>query len=163
MLFGGKKYLYAAVVFLNGRKFFMYLTKDKTLRTNDVVMVPVAGKDPQPAIVAWVREFTAENAPYPPDKTKWIIGRANRETARLFAGMDQRMPFDISVQEIKMRDGTLIRVATTASEREALRRKHANDPEFRIVETLHPEPAPERKDRRNWIDDIEDFNAMMDD
>jgi len=163
MLFGPRKYLYAAVVFLNGRKFFMYMTKDRTLKTNDVVMVPVANRDPQPAIVAWVRECTAENAPYPPEKTKMIIGRADRKTAQLFAGIDLRQPLDISVQGIRKKDGTSVRVATTASERAALRRKYGNNPRFRIVEKIYPEPAPERKSDRNWIDDIEDFNAMMDD
>lgn len=162
-MFSPTKYLYAAVVYLNGHKFYTYLTDDRTLKTNDVVMVPVAGKEPQPAIVAWAREFTAENAPYPPEKTKMILGRADRRTAQLFAGIDLRTPFDISVRDVTLEDGTRVRRVTTASERQALRRQFENDPRFRIVEKLYPEPAPERKGGRNWIDDIEDFNAMMDD
>lgn len=163
MLFGPKKYLYAAVVFQNGRKFYTYMTKDRSLQTNDVVMVPVAGKEPQPAIVAWVREFTADNAPYPPEKTKMIIGRADRKTARLFAAEDLRMPLDISVKDVRKKDGTVVRMVTTASERKALRRKHGNNPHFRIVETLHPEPAPERGNDLDWIDHIEEMDAIFDD
>ena len=162
MLFGPKKYLYAAVVYLNGRKFYTYRTTDRTLKTNDVVIVPVADKDPQPAIIAWVREFTAENAPYPPEKTKMILGRADWKTAKLFAGIDLRMPLDISVKSVRRKDGTSVNMVTTASERAALRRRYENSPDCRIVEKIHPEPAPERKSR-NWIDDIEDFHAMMDD
>jgi len=163
MLFGPRKYLYAAVVFLNGRKYFMYLTKDRSLKTNDVVMVPVANKDPQPAIVAWVRECTAENAPYPPEKTKWIIGRADRKTAQLFAGIDLRIPMEISVKNIRDVDGKRIGEVTTESEREAMRRQYENHPRFRIVEKLHPEPAPEQKKILYCIDDREDLNVMTDD
>ena len=158
-----EKYLYAAVVFLHGHRFYTYRTNDRTLKTNDVVMVPVSGQDPQPAIVAWVREFDARNVPYPLEKTKMIIGRADRNTARLFAGIDLRTPFDISVRDVTQKDGSVVRMVTTASERQALRRQFANNPRFRLVENLFPEPAPESKRARNWIDDIEDFSAMMDD
>lgn len=149
-MFGSGKYLYAAVVYLNGHKFYTYRTDDRTLKINDVVMVPVANQEPQPAIVAWVREFTEEDAPYPPEKTKWIIGRADRETVRLFAGMDLRMPYDISVKAIRDVDGKRVGVVTTAAEREVLRRK-SDETQFKTVVTLHPEPAREKDRELFWF------------
>ena len=144
-LFGPKKYLFAAVVFHHGHKYYMYLTKDRTLKTNDVVMVPVTGQEPQPAIVAWVKECTEKDAPYPPKKAKWIIGRADRENAQLFAGMDLRTPLDISVENIRDINGDRVGIVTTAKRREALRRDLSQNPRFRIEEKFHPEPAPEGK------------------
>ena len=90
--FGAKKYKYVYVCFKGGGKRYCYRTKNRfdNIHINDVVMVPVNGKDDQPAIVAGVTVCTEKNAPYPLERTGIITGPANRKNRKLFKGVDMR-------------------------------------------------------------------------
>ena len=93
-LFGPKKYKYVYVCFQGSRKRYCYRTKSRfyDIHINDVVMVPVFGKEDQPAIVADVIICTEFNAPYPLERTKIITGPAGWRKRRLFKGVDMRPP-----------------------------------------------------------------------
>ena len=79
MLFGPKKYIYLSVCFQNSWHPYAYLTTDKSIKINDVVMVPVPDGEAKPAIVAGVTVCTEKEAPWPPAQTKMILGRADRK------------------------------------------------------------------------------------
>ena len=76
---------------------------------------------------------------FPVDQLKWIAGRASPEQQALFAGLDMRVPLDISCA-VKRVNGNLIEVPTTREERLRLRLKYGSDPARRIVEERSPEP-----------------------
>lgn len=160
-LFGPKKYIYLSVCFEGGGKTYCYLTKDKYIKVNDVVMVPVPNEPDKPAIVAGVDICTEKDAPYPPEKTKYIIGIADRKTKKLFKGVDMRMPFDIAVMSVKTRNG-IEKIVTTEEERRELRRKYGSDPNLKIVESCKP-AKPVKRDSLHWIDEIEAIDAIFDD
>lgn len=79
-----EKYIYCKVRFGNSYKLYSYRTEDASLEVGDVVKVPV-GKDGDIgyATIEQIGYFTAEDAPYPVDKTKLILGlhckKANKE------------------------------------------------------------------------------------
>lgn len=50
------------------------------------------------------------------------------------------------------------KVVTTQAERDALKRKYSGRGDIKIVESV---PAAKKADNRNWIDEIEDFDAFM--
>ena len=159
MLFGPKKYIYLSVCFQGSRKPYAYRTDDKSIKVNDVVMVPVPDGEAKPAIVADVKISTAKDAPWPPDQTKMIIGRADRKNRKLFAGVDMRMPIDISVMRRKTRKG-VEEVVTTAEQRKQMRKELSKYPYLKIIETRKPaKPA----DDLAWIDELEFFDAIFDD
>lgn len=159
MLFGPKKYIYLSVCFQGSRKPYAYRTDDRSIKVNDVVMVPVPEGASRPAIVADVRICTAKDAPWPPDQTKMIIGRADRKNRKLFAGVDMRVPIDISVMHRKTGKG-VEEVVTTAEQRKQMRKELAKYPHLKIIETRKPaKPA----DDLAWIDELEFFDAIFDD
>ena len=157
MLFGPKKYIYLSVCFQNSRHPYAYLTTDKSIKINDVVMVPVPDGEAKPAIVAGVTVCTEKEAPWPPAQTKMILGRADRKNRKLFAGVDMRIPMDISVVRITNKKGKIEEHITTAKERELLRKEYAKSPNVKIIETRKPAPDTD------WIDEIEFFDAIFDD
>ena len=157
MLFGPKKYIYLSVCFQNSRRTYAYRTNDKSIKINDVVMVPVPDGETKPAIVAAVTVCTEKDAPWPPDKTKLIIGRADRKAQKLFKGEDMRIPMDISVIRIKNKKGKIEEHVTTARERELLRKEYGKSPNVKIIETRKPAPDTD------WIDELEFFDAIFDD
>ncbi|MCI6396533.1 MAG: hypothetical protein MR851_09920 [[Clostridium] scindens] len=102
-----KKYIYVSVCFQNSSRSYAYRTEDKSIKINDVVMVPVPGEAAKPAIVTKVQICTEKDAPYPPDKTKMIIGRADRKTRKLFDGVDMRMRW-ISLSKVCRRQMVML-------------------------------------------------------
>jgi len=160
-LFGPKRYIYLSVCFESGGKTYCYLTKDKYIKVNDVVMVPVPNEPDKPAIVAGVDICTEKDAPYPPEKTKYITGLADRKTKKLFKGVDMRMPFDIAVMSVRTKKG-VEKIVTTEEERMELRKKYGNDPRLKLVESCKP-AKPVKRDNLGWIDEFEMFDAIFDD
>jgi len=139
-LFGPEKYIYLSVCFQDGRKTYYYRTKDKSIKVNDVVMVPVPNEPDKPAIVTGVHIFTENEAPYPPEKTKMITGMADRNNHKLFDGVDMRMPIDIAKMRIRTENG-IEEIITTESERKELRKKCGNNPNLKIIESCKPAKA----------------------
>lgn len=78
-------------------------------------MVPVPGEPDKSVIVAGVDIVTEKDAPYPPDKTKMITGRADRKNRKVFDGVDMRMPVDIARIRIKTKKG-IEEIITTESQ-----------------------------------------------
>ena len=160
-LFGSKKYIYLSVCFQGGGKTYAYRTEDRSIKVNDVVMVPVPNEPDKPAIVAGVTICTEKDAPYPPDKTKMITGRTDRKNRKLFAGVDMRMPFDIARIRINTKKGVQ-EIISTEAQRIELRKKYGNDPKLKIIESC--KPAKEiPKDELGWIDELEMLDAIFDD
>jgi hypothetical protein len=62
-----------------GGKTYYYLTEDEKLRVGDQVQVPV-GKDKHICVetIVKIEYFTNNEAPFAPDKMKWIIGKTAR-------------------------------------------------------------------------------------
>ena len=134
MLFGPKKYIYVSVCFQNSSRPYAYRTEDKSIKINDVVMVPVPGEEAKPAIVTKVQTCTEKDAPYPPDKTKMIIGRADRKTRKLFDGVDMRMPMDISIKSVQTTNGHAV-VVTDREERRRLKEQLVKRKDIKLIET----------------------------
>lgn len=128
-----KKYIYVQVCFLHGKHPYTYRTKDRSINVNTVVMVP-AGDEVKPAIVTGVREYKEKDVPYPLEKTKEIIGKADRANRKLFKGIDMRMPLDISVKSVQILDG-YARVVTDKAERWEMRERYLRRPDIKIIET----------------------------
>ena len=154
-----KKYRYVLVLFQSADHAYSYRTEDRSIKQGDIVMVPVAGKDPQPAYVSEVRIVTEENAPYPLARTKMVLGKADRKTRKAFVLNDNRIPMDISRYRVNTPDG-VVEITTTEVERKILREKYKNHPRVKIIETRKP-AQPE--DARDWIDEMEAADALFDD
>ncbi len=80
-----------------------------------------------------------------------IIGRADRETSRLFEGVDMRMPMDISIKSVGTANGYVI-VVTDQEERESMKAQLGNREDTKLIETQPVSKAYSiisRKDRRN--------------
>lgn len=71
-----KTYIYVLVAFEGTSHLYSYKTTDTSIKPGDYVIVPVAGKDPQTVLVKKVGFYTEQNAPYPVNKTKDVIGHA---------------------------------------------------------------------------------------
>lgn len=168
-----KQIRYLSVHFLNSRRAYTYKTADPRINVNDVVLVPVGETgELKPAIVSRVEN---EPPPYfPEDKIKSIKGIAGKKDRALFAGVDMRMPFDISWYRKEI-DGKVYTIVTTQEQRAALRRTYAGDPSVRLTEERFPTPAPSHgktpakkstvstNDNLKWIDEIEGFAAFIED
>ena len=138
-MFHAWKTIYVSVFFLNGSCPYTYLTRDPYITINDVVLVPVGNDSAlKPAIVSNISTDPPSN--FPVDQLKWIAGRTSPEQQALFAGLDMRVPLDISCA-VKRVNGNLIEVPTTREERLRLRLKYGSDPARRIVEERSPEAA----------------------
>lgn len=71
------EYIYCRVEFMNGGKTYCYRTEDKSIRAGSRVIVPVGPEnEPKTARVVSVDYVLPKNAPYPPSRTKVILGRA---------------------------------------------------------------------------------------
>lgn len=101
-MFGEKKYIYVAVCFKRGNHPYSYLTKDSTIKINDVVIVPTAEGE-KAAIVTGVDVYKKSEVPYPVEKTKHIIRKATKIESADFAGADMRIPivFDRKPKPLK--------------------------------------------------------------
>lgn len=130
----GRTYTFLSVMFLQNSHPYVYLTKNKHMRINDVVLVPTA-TGVQPAIVCAVRMCKAKAAPYPVEQTPYIIGKATRAQAKPFAGMDMRQPIDITFKTVVV-NGQRLSVRTNYFEREELRRRYRHDAFRRVVESV---------------------------
>ena len=128
-----KKYIYVQVCFLHGKHPYTYRTSDRSIAVNTVVMVP-AGEEIKPAIVTSVRVYKESEVPYPLDKTKIIIGKADRANRKLFKGVDMRMPLDISVKNVQI-PGGFARVVTGKAERQEVRNRYRNRADIKLIET----------------------------
>lgn len=70
------EYIYCRVEFTDGGKTYCYRTEDESIRAGDRVIVPVGPEnEPKTARVVSVDYVPPEGAPYPPSKTKVILGR----------------------------------------------------------------------------------------
>ena len=74
-------YRYCMVKIPGFDRSFCYMADDFTLITGDYVLVPFGQEDRlQLAQITRIMDCTAENAPFPLDKTKTIIGRTEAPT-----------------------------------------------------------------------------------
>ena len=74
-IYGGK-YIYCKVRFHSGSKLYSYRTDDSTLEVGDEVKVPVGrDNDIGYATIEEIDYYNEDDAPYPVDRTKFIIGR----------------------------------------------------------------------------------------
>ena len=73
-------YHYCLVRFSGSETTLSYRTEDRTLQPGDRVRAPY-GRDnaPRTGKVAAVGDYTAADAPYPPEKTKLLFGRASAQ------------------------------------------------------------------------------------
>lgn len=128
-----RKYIYVEVCFLHGSRPYSYRTSDRSIKVNDVVMVP-AGDETKPAIVASVRTYAEKDVPYPLNLTKEIIGKADRANRKLFKGIDMRMSLDISTKSVPTTSGHAT-VVTDKAERQMVRQKLSGNKSIKIVES----------------------------
>lgn len=72
------EYTFCGVTFLHGRQIYYYRTDDETIAAGDRVIVPVgnAGKTIV-AEAAVVEKHTRATAPYPVDRAKFVLGKAD--------------------------------------------------------------------------------------
>ena len=72
----GTLYRYCAVKVSGWRGELAYLAGDEPLQAGDMVTVPFGQRnEPRPGRVTAVAEYTRSQAPWPPEKTKTILGR----------------------------------------------------------------------------------------
>ena len=70
------EYIYCSVTFSPTGQTYYYKTDDETLRVGDVVIVTVGSqREKKTAKIKKIERFSAITAPYPPNKTKDIIGK----------------------------------------------------------------------------------------
>ena len=74
-----QQYIYCKVRFSSTRFALSYLTEDESVRAGDFVKVPF-GKENEERVglVVCVIPCTREAAPYPPEKTKYILGKTEQ-------------------------------------------------------------------------------------
>jgi len=80
----GKTYLYCTVKFPEYRRAYSYLMDEPDIGVDDFVSVPF-GAENQEKIgqVVSVQHCSAENAPFPPSRTKHIIGKAEKQEMQI--------------------------------------------------------------------------------
>lgn len=128
----GKKYTYVSVCFLGGKHPYSYRTGDSSIRINSIVIVPTPEGD-KAAIVTAVGKYKEKDVPYPLEKTKFIIRKANRTERKPFKGIDMRMPLDISTKKVKTYSGEAL-VVTSKEERAYLRKYYAGRDNLKLTE-----------------------------
>lgn len=114
-----KNYIYVEVCFLNENRPYSYRTRDRSIRVNEVVMVP-AGKAIKPAVAVTVQTYEGADVLYPLNQTKEIICRADRTVEKLFTRTDLREILDISMKQVGTTSGHAV-VVTSRSCRNTLR------------------------------------------
>ena len=126
-------YHYCLVRFSGSGTALAYRTDDRTLQTGDRVRAPY-GRDnaPRTGRIAAVSDYTADDAPYPPEKTKFLFGRAS---AQLCAAADEE-----EAQRKARREQRAAERAKAAA---------ADEPPAAAVPDVPDEPGrPERTDER---------------
>lgn len=75
-----KSHIYCQIAFDNSGKTFYYRTRNPKLRVRDFVYVPV-GYDYSKKVgqIVTIKKYAGNKVPYPIEKTKYIIGLAERE------------------------------------------------------------------------------------
>lgn len=73
-----KIYTFCGVAFPHAQRPYSYRTEDPTIRVGDLVLVPVGDKETTGTVVS-VGQYMRIAAPYPVDKTKFIIGKIDKE------------------------------------------------------------------------------------
>ena len=74
-----QEYIYCMVRFGNATRTFSYITEDESLRAGEFVSVPF-GKEDRVRVgqVMKVIRCTEADAPYPPERTKHVLARAEK-------------------------------------------------------------------------------------
>lgn len=74
------EYIFCKVTFEDGYRKYYYLTDDESIQIGDLVMVPVGEDNHQSLVeVVDIDFFTKENAPFPIEKTKYILYKYGNE------------------------------------------------------------------------------------
>ena len=74
------QYRYCQVKLYGASQLYSYLTTDNTVKPGDLVVVPVGPDNNRMiATVNRVAIYSEETAPYPPERTKYIIGKATAD------------------------------------------------------------------------------------
>lgn len=74
------EFIVCGVVFPGSGQEYHYWTEDDTLREGDWVLVPVGSGSQETAVrIESIGYYTRSNAPYPIERMKMIIGRADKE------------------------------------------------------------------------------------
>lgn len=131
-------YTYLSVYFLNRGNWYYYLTKDPSVRPNDVVVVPWGkNNNPELAIVGWVEQRLASDVPYPLSRTKYMIRKASDKSRAAFDEM-VRWPMEVNVSCRWTRDeeGNGFEVVNEEEERAKLRRWIGQNPRLKAVERM---------------------------
>ena len=68
-------YIYCGVIFDGGSRVYHYRTEDETVAIGDRVTVPATGRKTEGTVVS-VGRYLRVAAPYPPERTKMILGKA---------------------------------------------------------------------------------------
>lgn len=86
----GDKYIYCSVIFSEGGKSYYYKTNDASLSCGDEVIVPTENDGTKKSVgkITKIEYVSPEEAPYPPDMTKDILGKCN------FYADEREMPED---------------------------------------------------------------------
>ena len=74
-----KIYTFCGVAFPHAQRPYSYRTEDTTIKVGDLVLVPVGDKETTGTVVS-VGQYMRIAAPYPVDKTKFIIRKIDGET-----------------------------------------------------------------------------------
>lgn len=74
----GETYLYCSVSFGGSPRSYYYRTDNPRIAPGDVVRVPF-GEEVRTGVVEAVGRFTAQDVPYPLERTKWILERIDGE------------------------------------------------------------------------------------
>lgn len=61
-----------------------------------------------------------------------MLSMADRKTAKLFKGVDMRMPVDIAIVRVRPKKGEE-EVVTTESQRKEIRKKYAKNPNIKVI------------------------------
>ena len=74
-----RSYIYCMVRFSNAKLEFSYLTDDESIQAGDFVKVPFGNRNiERTGLVMRVLKCTEEDAPYPPEKTKYILRKTEK-------------------------------------------------------------------------------------
>lgn len=74
-----QEYIYCMVRFGNATRTFSYITEDESLRAGEFVSVPFDKEDRvRVGQVMKVIRCTEADAPYPPERTKYVLARAEK-------------------------------------------------------------------------------------
>ena len=75
----GETYLYCSVSFGGSPRSYYYRTDDPRIAPGDAVRVPF-GEEERAGVVEAVGRFSAQDVPYPLERTKWILEKIDGES-----------------------------------------------------------------------------------